>query len=50
MDRQKELDTLLKSQPIYGSDNQMEQAISYAKVMVRLENVVAVVRDRKSVV
>lgn len=45
MDRQKELDTLLKSQPIYGSDNQMEQAISYAKAMVRLENVVAVVSD-----
>ena len=45
MDRQKELDILLKSQPIHGGDDQMEVAISYAKAMVRLENVVAVVSD-----
>lgn len=45
VDRLNELDKLLKSQPLDGGDNRIEDALAYARTMVMLENVVAVVSD-----
>lgn len=45
MNRQKELDKLLRTQTADNNDNRRADALAYAEAMVRLENVVAVVSD-----